>query len=44
MQSIILSKSSFGVKNLTELPSINTVQVEEFKEEAEAEVDDRLGI
>ena len=35
---------SFGVKNLTELPSINTVQVEEFKEEAEAEVDDRLGI
>ena len=35
---------SFGVKNLTELPSINTVQVEEFKEDAEAEVDDRLGI
>ena len=35
---------SFGVKNLAELPSVNTVQVEEFKEEAEAEVDDRLGI
>lgn len=35
---------SFGVKNLTELPSLNSVQVEEFKEEAEAEVDDRLGI
>lgn len=35
---------SFGVKNLAELPSLNTVQVEEFKEEAEAEVDDRLGI
>ena len=35
---------SFGVKNLTELPSINTVQVEEFKEEAEAEVDARRGI
>lgn len=35
---------SFGVRNLAELPSLNTVQVEEFKEEAEAEVDDRLGI
>lgn len=35
---------SFGVKNLAELPSLNTVQVEEFKEEAEAEVDERLGI
>lgn len=35
---------SFGVKNLTELPSLNSVQVEVFKEEAEAEVDDRLGI
>ncbi len=35
---------SFGVKNLAELPSLNTVKVEEFKEEAEAEIDDRLGI
>ncbi len=35
---------SFGVKNLAELPSLDAVQVEEFKEEAEAEVNDRLGV
>lgn len=35
---------SFGVKNLEELPSLDAVQVEEFKEEAEAEVNDRLGV
>lgn len=35
---------SFGVKNLTELPAMNTVQVEEFKEEAEQEVDKSLGV
>ena len=35
---------SFGVKNLSDLPSLNSVQVEEFKEEAEAEVNDRLGV
>lgn len=35
---------SFGVKNLAELPAMNTVQVEEFKEQAEQEVDKSLGI
>lgn len=35
---------SFGVKNLTELPAMNTVQVEEFKEQAEQEVDQSLAI
>lgn len=35
---------SFGVKNLSELPELNTVKEEEFKEEAEQEVDARLGV
>ena len=35
---------SFGVKNLADLPALDAVQVEEFKEEAEAEVNDRLGV
>ncbi len=35
---------SFGVKNLTDLPALDAVQVAEFKEEAEAEVNDRLGV
>lgn len=35
---------SFGVKNLQELPALNTVKEEEFKEEAEQEVDERLGV
>ena len=35
---------SFGVRGLEELPEMNFSQVEEFKEEAEKEVDERLGI
>jgi segregation and condensation protein B len=35
---------SFGVKDLSELPSLNTVKTEEFKQEAEQEVDSRLGV
>ena len=35
---------SFGVKNLDELPSLNAVQVEEFKREAEDEVNVKLDI
>ncbi len=35
---------SFGVRSLDELPSINTVKAEEFREEAEKEIDERLGI
>lgn len=35
---------SFGVKNLQELPELNAVKEEEFKEEAEQEVDERLGV
>ncbi|MDD5940093.1 MAG: SMC-Scp complex subunit ScpB [Lachnospiraceae bacterium] len=35
---------SFGVKNLDELPSMNPARVEEFREEAEDEVDSRLGV
>jgi segregation and condensation protein B len=29
---------SFGVKNLEELPELNAIQLEEFKQQAEAEV------
>ena len=35
---------SFGVKDLTELPGPDTVKTLEFKEEAEKEVDSRLGV
>lgn len=35
---------SFGVKDLTQLPGLNTLKVEEFREEAEAEVDERIGV
>ena len=35
---------SFGVRDLAELPSLNTMKTEEFKEEAEKEVDSRLGV
>ena len=35
---------SFGVKDLTELPGTDTVKTLEFKEEAEKEVDSRLGV
>ena len=35
---------SFGVRSLEELPSLDALQVEEFKEEAEDEVNTRLGI
>ena len=35
---------SFGVRSLDELPSMNTLKVEELKSEAEQEVDQRLGI
>jgi segregation and condensation protein B len=35
---------SFGVRSLEELPSIGTVQVEEFKAEAEHEIDLKLDI
>ena len=34
----------FGIKSLDELPSLNILQAEEFKEEAEEEVSERLGI
>lgn len=35
---------SFGVKSLDELPELSTVQVEEFKQQAEAEVQMQLNI
>lgn len=35
---------SFGVKSLDELPELNTVQIEEFKQQAEAEVQLQLNI
>ena len=35
---------SFGISSLTELPDLGTDQVEEFREEAEKEVDGRLEI
>lgn len=35
---------SFGVKNLDELPRMNSMKEEEFKAEAEQEVDARLGV
>ena len=35
---------SFGVKSLEELPELNAVQVEEFKQQAEAEVQLQLNI
>lgn len=35
---------SFGVKSLEELPELNTVQIEEFKQQAEAEVQLQLDI
>ena len=35
---------SFGVRSLDDLPSLDALQVEEFKEEAEDEVNTRLGI
>ena len=35
---------TFGVRSLDELPTLNTVQVEEFKEEAKQEVNTRLNI
>jgi segregation and condensation protein B len=35
---------SFGVRNLSELPALNKIKVEEFKQEAEEEVDTKLGI
>lgn len=35
---------SFGVQSLDELPVLNPVQVEEFKQEAEAEMNMKLGI
>lgn len=35
---------SFGVGSLSDLPSLSTVQVEEFKEEAEKEVETRLQV
>ena len=34
----------FGVRSLEDLPSLNALQIEEFKEEAEKEVDTRLQI
>ena len=34
----------FGVKSLDELPELNPVQVEEFKQQAEAEVQLQLDI
>ena len=35
---------SFGVKSIEELPKLNAVQVEEFKQQAEAEVELKLDI
>lgn len=35
---------SFGVQSIDELPVLNPVQVEEFKQEAEAEMNMKLGI
>ena len=35
---------SFGVKSLDELPELNAVQIEEFKQQAEAEVQMQLDI
>lgn len=35
---------SFGVRSLSELPSLSTVKEEEFKSEAEHEIDSRLSI
>ena len=35
---------SFGVRSLEELPTIGTVQVEEFKAQAEKEIDVKLDI
>jgi len=35
---------SFGVRSLEELPSLNTLKVEELKSEAEQEIDQKLGI
>ncbi|MGL5259425.1 MAG: SMC-Scp complex subunit ScpB [Lachnospiraceae bacterium] len=35
---------SFGVKSLEELPSLNPVKVEEFKEEAKAEIELQLSV
>ena len=35
---------SFGVKSLEDLPELNTVQIEEFKQQAEAEVQLQLDI
>ena len=35
---------TFGIRSLDELPSIGTDQVEEFREEAEQEIDRRLEI
>ena len=35
---------SFGVKSLEELPELDAVQVEEFKQQAEAEVELKLDI
>lgn len=35
---------SFGVKSLDELPELNTMQIEEFKQQAEAEVQLQLNI
>ena len=40
----ILFLRSFGVRSLDDLPSLDALQVEEFKEEAEDEVNTRLGI
>ncbi len=35
---------TFGVKNLSDLPPMNTVRVADFKAQAEAEVDTQLGV
>lgn len=35
---------SFGVRSLSELPSLSTVKEEEFKSEAEQEIDSRLSV
>ena len=35
---------SFGVKSLEELPELNPVQIEEFKQQAEAEIQLQLDV
>ena len=35
---------SFGVKNLSDLPSMSTIKTEELRQEAEQEIDSRLGV